>query len=340
MLKRERTRFYWVAAGLILLCILFTYISLVSGTFPIAFKDVWNTLLRLETSADLDLVILEFRLPRIIIGALVGFGLAIAGAVIQAISKNGLADPGILGINAGAGLAIVIFMFFFLGNTTVEGWAAAILMPLFGFIGGMIASIVIFTLAWERGRLDPQRLILIGIAIGTGFGAISLYLSLKMKATDFEMATIWITGSIWNANWYFILTIVPWFLLFVPIIIFKSRLLDLFQLEETAVKGLGVKTEKQKLILLLTSVALVATCVSVSGSIGFIGLMSPHIARRLVGSQHRYILPISGLVGSALVIIADFIAKTIVLPAEMPVGIVIAIIGVPYFVYLLFKAKA
>lgn len=340
MYRRERTRFYWIATSLFLLCILFSYISLVSGTYSISLADVWHTLFRIETNAELDLVILGFRLPRIIIGALVGFGLAIAGTVIQAISKNGLADPGILGINAGAGLAIVVFMFFFLGQTAVNGWAAAILMPLFGFVGGIGASLIIFLLAWENGRLDPQRLILIGIAVGAGLGAISLFLSLKMKASDFEMATVWITGSIWNANWYFIMTILPWFLLFVPIIFLKSHLLDIFQLEETAVKSLGVQTEKQKLILLLTSVALVATCVSVSGSIGFIGLMSPHIARRLVGVHHRYILPISGLIGSVLVIMADLIAKTIVLPAEMPVGIVIAIIGVPYFVYLLFKAKA
>jgi len=340
MHKHELPRFLFIFILGITACIVLSYTSLVSGSYSISLSEVWHTLLRIQPDPELDLVILDFRMPRIIIGALVGLGLGIAGTVIQAISKNGLADPGILGINAGAGLAVVAFMFFFLGNSPLDGFFSAISMPIFGFIGGLLASFLIFGLAWERGRLDPQRLILLGIAVGTGLSAVSLYLSLKMKASDFDLATVWVTGSIWNANWYFIIAIIPWFLLFLPIILFKANLLDLFQLEEENVKGLGVRTERQKLILLLCSVGLVAVCVSVSGSIGFIGLMSPHIAKRLVGLKHKYVLPISGIIGMLLVIVADLIAKTIVLPAEIPVGIVVAIIGVPYFIYLLFKARA
>lgn len=339
MHKGRKTFLTYFSVGLIC-CLLIGYISLVSGSYSISFTEVWQTLLRIEPDMKLDLVIFDFRLPRIIIGAMVGIGLALAGTVLQSVSKNGLADPGILGINAGAGLAIVAFMYFFLGKHDLEGMYAALSMPMFGFIGGMLAAALIFSLAWERGRLDPQRLILIGIAVGTGLGSAALFLSLKMKSADFDMATVWITGSIWNANWAFILAIIPWFLVLCPLLFWKTRLLDIFLLPEESVKALGVKTEKTKLLLLLASVGLVAVCVSVSGSIGFIGLMSPHIARRLVGMRHRYILPMSEVVGMMLVMTADLIAKTIVLPAEIPVGIVIAIIGVPYFVFLLFQGRA
>src|SRR5699024_2540778 len=143
---------------------------------------------------------------------------------------------------AGAGFAIVVFMYFFLGENKLAGAFAAFSMPIFGFIGGLLAAMTIFLLAWERGRLDPQRLILIGIAVGTGFGSVSLFLSLRMKSSDFDMATVWITGSIWNANWAFIIAMIPWFLVLLPIIFFKARLLDVFQLTEESVVSLGVRT--------------------------------------------------------------------------------------------------
>lgn len=339
MHKLEQRRFRQVCYILIALGLMTIYISLVSGAYVASLADVYHTLFRVKSTFELDLMLLEFRMPRIVLAALVGFGLGVAGTVIQAITRNGLADPSILGINAGAGFAIVLFMFLFLGEMTYEGWKAALLMPSFGFVGGLMAAVCIFLLTWERGRLDPQILILVGIAIGMGFSAASLYISLKMDASNFDAATIWLTGTIWNANWYFVIVLLPIFAIFVPILFFKSHTLDLLQLSEETVIGLGVRLERDKVLLLLTSIAIIATCVSVSGNIGFIGLMSPHIARRLVGFKHQFILPISGGVGAILVLCADLIAKTIVLPAELSVGIVIALIGVPYFIYLLLTSK-
>ncbi|MEN1967933.1 iron ABC transporter permease [Lentibacillus sp. N15] len=339
MFKQEKRKFIAFFGIGTFICIVLSYISLVTGTYDMTFKDVWNTLLRNNPQPELDLVILEFRLPRIIIGALVGLGLAVAGTVIQTVSKNGLADPSIIGINAGSGLAIVVFMYFFMGTLTSESLLTALSMPIFGFIGGTGAALIIFILAWEQGKLDPQRLLLLGIAISTGLSSVSLFLSLKMSSSDFDLATVWVTGSIWHANWYYLFAMLPWFIFFLPVILYKAYVLDIFQLQEESVKGLGVQTEKQKILLLLASVGLVAACVSVSGTIGFVGLISPHIARRLIGNKHKYILPLSGVVGMVLVILADLIAKNIVQPAEIPAGIIVAIIGVPYFVYLLFKAK-
>ncbi len=304
--------------------------------------DVVKTIFRIDSTHEFDLVIFEFRLPRIVIAGLVGVGLGIAGVVLQGITRNGLADPGILGINAGAGAAVVIFMFFFqvsLMRADVSSWMLIMMMPIFGFVGGTIAAALIFSFALKNGHLDMQRLILTGISINSGFGALSLYLSLKMNEKDFESAAVWMAGTIYNANWIFVIAMLPWLIILGFYIYQKSYLLDYFQLDETNMMSLGIDVEKEKVKLLLACVGLVSACVSVSGSIGFIGLMAPHIARQLVGIHHRYVLPISALVGAGLLILADFIGKTVFAPAELAVGIVVSIIGIPYFLYLLVKAK-
>ncbi|WP_459499968.1 FecCD family ABC transporter permease [Bacillus sp. C1] len=340
MLRNSMSR-YVVTMGIIIFLILSAiYISLTNGTFDITITDVFRTLFRIDPVPEHDLVIFDFRLPRIVIAGLVGLGLGIAGAVLQGITRNGLADPGILGVNAGAGTAIVLFMFFFQGQLKSTDWISIMMMPLFGLVGGLGAALLIYAFSWQNGKLDSQRLLLTGIAIGSGFGALSMYISLKMKATDFEMAAVWVSGSIYNANWKYIVAMLPWIIILVPIIKRKAYLLDLFQLEESSITSLGVSVEREKSILLLSSIGLISACVSVSGSIGFVGLMAPHIAKRLVGIQHRHVIPVCGAIGMLLVIVSDFIAKTIFAPAELPVGIVISIVGVPYFLYLLYKAKA
>ncbi|GKS14601.1 iron ABC transporter permease [Paenibacillus chitinolyticus] len=340
MPKQSFSRYMLVLLTGIGLIVIAAYTSLTNGSFDITVGDVVNTLLRIDPSPENDLVILEFRLPRIVIAGLVGMGLAIAGTVIQGITRNGLADPGILGINAGAGAAIVIFMFFFQGKLHGTGWWGIMTMPLFGLVGGLSSAFLIYLFSWKNGRIDSQRLILTGIAIGAGFSALALFLTLKMDAKDFEMAAVWTSGSIYNANWKYVVSILPWLIILIPLIRRSAYTLDLFQLEESSVKSLGVNVERQKGILLLGSIGLVSACVSVSGGIGFIGLMSPHIAKRLVGVHHNRVLPVSAVIGMLLVIGSDFIAKTVFMPVELPVGVMISIIGVPYFIYLLFKAKA
>lgn len=325
-----------VGVGIILVTF---YMSLTNGAFDMAVKDVFTTLLGINPQQDFVFVIFELRLPRIVIAILVGMGLAIAGAVLQGVTRNGLADPGILGINAGAGAAIVIFLFFYQGQIKGTGLAAIMAMPLFGLAGGLAAALLIYAISWKDGRLEPQRLLLTGIAAAAGLGAVSLYLTLKMNAKDFEMVAVWTSGSIYNANWKYIGAVVPWLVLLIPVIIRKSYILDLLQLDENSVRSVGVASEKEKALLLLCSIGLVSACVSVSGGIGFIGLMAPHIARRLVGGAHRRILPVCGLVGALLVLASDFIGRMVFAPAELPVGIVIAIIGVPYFIFLMYRNK-
>jgi iron complex transport system permease protein len=315
------------------------YLSLSYGMVELSFADVIKTLLGLAASRENDLLIYQFRLPRIITAVLVGCGLGIAGAVFQGISRNGLADPGLLGVNAGAGLAIVVFMFFFHGSFAGISWLGVWAMPLFGLLGGVGAALLIYLLSRSGDRLEPQRFLLTGIALGSGFGALSLYFSLKMNPADFQTATSWSLGSLLYANWQYIAAILPWFLLLVPFILQKADILDLFQLEENSVKSLGVSVGREQAILLLMSTGLVGACVSVAGSIGFVGLIVPHVAKRLIGIRHDRVIPLSAVLGALLVVLADFIAKNAFAPVEIAVGVVISLIGVPYFIYLLFKSK-
>ncbi|MGG1878844.1 iron ABC transporter permease [Paenibacillus cisolokensis] len=319
-------RFRVVLAGGLVIVLAAIYFSLTNGTFDMSIRDVFRTLLRLEADPDYDLVVFQFRLPRIVLGALVGYALGIAGAVIQGVTRNGLADPGILGINAGAGMAVVLFMFLFQAQLTMTGWLGVMMMPLFGITGGMLATAAILILAREGGKLDPQRLILVGIAIASGFGAVTMYFSLKMNPRDYEMAVSWLAGSLHSANWKFVVTMLPWLVLLPPLIWLRTRVLDLFQLSEDSVKSVGVAVEREKKLLLL-------------GSIGFVGLIAPHMAKQLVGFKHRHMIPISGIAGMAIVLTGDFIGRTIFAPAELAAGIVISVIGVPYFVYLLFRMR-
>ncbi|GIN87446.1 iron ABC transporter permease [Heyndrickxia sporothermodurans] len=339
MYRNSYFRFWGVLTICFIIILIGMYLSITYGAYDISLMDIIKTLLRIEPDPMNDMVIFEFRLPRIVIGIFVGIGLAIAGTVIQGLTRNQLADPGILGINAGAGAAVVLFMFIFAGQIKGADWFSVMLMPLFGWVGGLLAVIFIIIFSWERGTFDPQRFILVGIAISSGLGALTLYVSLKMNPQDFEMATVWLAGSIYSSNWTYVLTMLPWLLILIPIIYYKAKVLDIFQLHDMSTKSLGVSIIKERIFLLLCSVGIVSACISVSGSIGFLGLIAPHIARQLVGNNHKRVIPVSGAIGIAMVVVGDIIGKTIFAPAELPVGIVISIIGVPYFVYLLYHSR-
>lgn len=338
MFRRALGRIPVVYLSVVVLLVMSIYISMTNGSFDLSVGEIVRTLLGFQADPDSTMVIFDYRMPRVVVAAIVGFGLGLAGAVVQGVTKNGLADPGILGISAGAGAGIMVCIFFFQGTIISEEWFSVFIRPLFGWIGGMTAALIIFVLSWRRGVLDVQRFILIGIAISAMFGAVSLYLSLKMEPEDFQKAAIWVSGSIYHANWMFIASILPWMILLTPIILFKHRVLDLFQLGDTTASSLGVKVNWERVALILCSIGVVSACVSIAGNITFIGLIAPHITRQLVGFHHRYIFPVSGLIGMLLVLIADFLARTIT-PTEVPVGIVAAIIGIPYFLFLLVRGK-
>lgn len=340
-MHKKKLKYSFVIIVLLLLILFAFYLHLTNGMFNISVIEVFETLFNLNDNEKFRLVVFEFRLPRIIISVLIGIGLSIAGLFLQGITKNELADPGILGINSGASAAVIMYMYFVNFNSSVSdgsNFFSIFAMPIFGFIGGILAAILILLFSRNNNKMDMQRLILTSIAINSGFSAISMLFSMKMNSSDFEFAAIWQAGSIYNANWSFIYMMLPWIIILGIYLYNKVHLLDYFQLEESSIVSLGINLEKEKRKLLFACVGLISSCVCVAGNIGFIGLMAPHIARQLVGIKHRKLMPVTALVGVFLLILSDFIAKTVFAPSELAVGIVISIIGIPYFIYLLYKS--
>ncbi|WP_291650702.1 iron ABC transporter permease [Clostridium sp.] len=340
-MHKKKLKYSFIIILLFLLIFLAFYLHLTNGMFDISVIEVFQTLFNLNDNEKFRLVVFEFRLPRIIIAILIGIGLSIAGLFLQGITKNELADPGILGINSGAGAAVIIYMYFINFNSSLSDGSNIFnifSMPIFGFIGGILAAIVILLFSKNNNKMDMQRLILTGIAVNSGFSAISMLFSMKMNASDFEFAAIWQAGTIYNANWTFIYMMLPWIIILSIYLYKKVHLLDYFQLEDSSIINLGINLEKEKRKLLFACVGLISSCVCVAGNIGFIGLMAPHIARQLVGINHRKLMPVTALVGVFLLILSDFIAKTVFAPSELAVGIVISIIGIPYFIYLLYRS--
>ncbi|WP_442858863.1 FecCD family ABC transporter permease [Bacillus sp. NSP9.1] len=312
-------------------------LSMNTGEIRIAPLDALKTLFGGGTPQD-ELVLFEFRLPRMLLAMLIGAGIAAAGAVWQGVSQNDLADPGILGINAGAGFAVVVFIFFFQGTTDNLQTSTIFSLPIFAFLGACVAVILVYVLAWKKG-LDPVRLVLVGIGVNAAFNAAILLLQLKMDPNDFMQAAVWLSGNIWNANWNFVSAILPWIAVLIPFIIYKARYLNVLNLGDQIAVGLGTAVEKERRTLLLAAAALSGACVAAGGNITFLGLVAPHIARRLVGPKHQLLIPASALTGALLFLLADLIGRVVLSPSEIPVGLVIAALGAPYFIYLLMKTN-
>ncbi|MCY8026544.1 FecCD family ABC transporter permease [Bacillus sonorensis] len=312
-------------------------LSLNMGEIRIAPLDTLKTLFGAGTPQD-ELVLFEFRLPRMILAMIIGAGIAAAGAVWQGISQNDLADPGILGINAGAGFAVVLFIFFLQGSIDRLEASMMFSLPIFAFIGACISVILIYLLAWKKG-LNPVRLVLVGIGVNAAFGAAILMLQLKMDPNDFMQATVWLSGNIWNANWSFVWATLPWIAVLLPFILYKARYLNVLNLGDQIAAGLGTAVEKERRTLLLAAAALSGACVAAGGNITFLGLVAPHIARRLVGPKHQLLIPASALTGALLFLLADLIGRNLLAPSEIPVGLVISVLGAPYFIYLLIKTN-
>lgn len=323
--------------GGIIAILLVLFISINAGFIKIPFNEVMDTLLGHGTE-DNELTIFSFRLPRIMMAIMVGMGIAVSGAILQGISRNPLADPGILGINSGAGLAIVLYMFFLQGTTFLaQGMLSTFIMPLVALVGAFFAAFLIYILAWKKGNTSPTRMLLVGIGINAAFGAILIVFQLKMEPADFTKALVWLSGTIWATNWTFVWALLPWLCVLIPYAVYRSRVLDIMTLSEPSAISVGVDLNKERRNFLILSVALAGACVAVGGGITFLGLIAPHIARKLVGASHRKVLPLSAVLGGLILLSADTIGRVIMESMELPVGIVVAIIGAPYFVYLLVK---
>ncbi|MEN1970254.1 iron ABC transporter permease [Lentibacillus sp. N15] len=335
--QQKRKRFWLIISVLFISIIGFSFISLSIGVISISPAEVIQTLLQNGTKQQ-ELVLFDFRMPGIILALLIGAGLAVSGTIMQGITQNGLADPGILGINAGAGCAIVLFLFFFQGIIPQTSSISTFALPFVALIGAFSAAMLIYAIAWKKG-VAPIRLVLVGIGVNAAFSALLTIMQLKMDPQNYRQVTIWLSGDIWNANWGFVIALLPWMLILIPIAIKKAKSLNVFHLGDDVASGLGTGVERERGLLLLIAVALAGAAVAAGGAIAFLGLVIPHIVRKLVGPLHQYVIPISALLGALVLMVADMIGSNLLAPTSIPVGIIVAIVSTPYFIYLLMKTN-
>lgn len=317
-----------------LLLLLSCIVSMNTGYVKLSPADTFRTLFGGGSPKE-NLILFDFRLPRIVISMLVGAGLSLSGCIIQSISKNPLADPGLMGINAGAGLMVILYVLFFGASSMLSVFT----LPFLAFAGAGITAIAVYGLSYKRGEgIAPIRLVLTGVAIQAGISALTTLLVVKLDESQYEFVATWQAGSIWGSNWNFVLALLPWLVILAPYAMYKARVLDILNMSDGVAMSLGANVNRERFVLLGVAVALASSSVAVSGNISFVGLLAPHLARRLVGPKHSILLPVCALLGAVLVCAADTIARVIVQPSEIPTGITVAILGAPYFLYLLAKS--
>jgi iron complex transport system permease protein len=320
-----------VAASLLALSFV---VSMGTGYSKMSVADLWKTISGNGTKQQ-HLILFELRLPRIVVSMLIGVGLAVSGCILQSVTRNPLAEPGLLGINAGAGLMVVLYVILWNGKSLF----AAFSLPFFAMIGSGLAAALVYLLAYRKTEgVLTVRLVLVGVAVQVGISSVVTLITVIVDKTYFDFVASWLSGSIWGITWRFVLVLLPWLAILIPYVIRRARVLDILKLGDEAAVGLGAQVEKERRRLLAVAVVLAAVCVSVSGNINFVGLIAPQVALRLVGGNHRVMIPVAALVGGTLMSISDSVARVIVLPNVMPTGIVMAVIGAPYFLYLLARA--
>lgn len=333
-MKKTTKLSYWVTAILLILVCL---ISMSIGKYTISMLDIVKTLFGFGTKIQ-HTVIFSIRLPRILVALFVGAALSTSGSILQTITKNELAEPGIIGLNAGSSLAVILLIssggalyYQKMSNLTI------FFMPLVSIVGACAAAVLIYGLAYKKRKVAPTRLILTGIGVNAGINAAITVYQLNMSQGDYNQALTWISGSLWGTSWSYFYFLAPISLLLIILTIYKSRILDVLDLGDELATGLGVAVEKERRILLVYAVILAAVATSVAGNISFLGLLGPHIAKKICGPVHRRQIPVAAGISAIIIVVADLISKNLFSPRELPVGIAISIIGVPYFIYLMVR---
>lgn len=324
-----------IIAILFILIIVFAVISVNSGRMNLSPQEVLNVLLGKGTDKQ-NLIVFDLRLPRIVLSILVGMGMGAAGIVMQSLLRNDMASPGTLGISSGSGLFVLIFVVY----ASSLGISSFIALPLLAFVGGLIAAGLIFLLSYRRKReISPIGLILTGVALSSGYGGLTTFLTLKLDDSQMDFMLRWLAGNLWGDDWGYIAVLTPWILVLLGYIFYKARMLNTLNLGNHTAEGLGLAVKREFISLSIAAVALSSGSVAVGGSFFFVGLIAPHMARKLVGPDHKQLVPASCLAGALIVVVADTITRTVSLGGDVPTGIVITVISVPYFLYLLAKAN-
>jgi iron complex transport system permease protein len=329
LLKKQRIVLAMLA-GLILVTIV---VATGLGYSSLSYDRLLPTILGQGTFKE-EFVLFDIRLPRIIITVLAGMALALSGSILQGITRNDLAEPGIIGINSGAGVAIAVYFLFF----PIEAGSFIYLLPVVAFLGAVLTTVLLYLFSYKRHvGLQPIRLVLVGVGFSLALSGVMIVLISSAERQKVDFIAKWLAGSIWGTDWPFILALLPWLVILIPFTLYKANRLNILGLSEPVAVGVGIRIEKERIQLLVASVALAASAVSVTGGIAFIGLMAPHIAKALVGPRNQLFIPVSILIGGWLLLTADTIGRNITTAEGIPAGIIVSLIGAPYFIYLLMR---
>ncbi|MBM6824751.1 FecCD family ABC transporter permease [Veillonella magna] len=300
-------------------------LSMAFGSADITIAKIWHTLWSPTLRDTQDMVIWNIRFPRNIVAALVGANLAVAGAILQAVMKNPLADPQIVGVSSGAGLAGVIILILF------PSWEY--LVPMVAFVGALAAALMVYALAWRNG-IRPTRIILAGVAVaaflGSGISALLVFYGDRVQG-----ALLWMVGGLSARSWPQVYVLAPYTVIGLILAFLGSRRLTILSLGDETAKGLGLPVEQTRFMMTAVAAFLAASAVSVAGLIGFVGLVIPHIARMIIGTEYRFLLPGSAFLGAAVLVVSDTLGRVLFSPVEVPVGIIMAFFGAPFFLWLL-----
>ncbi len=324
---KDTPKFKFVVMIILLVAVVVGFfIGNIVGTMKITVSQVLSSIFGDHTSTE-GMVIWNIRLPRMILAGLVGINLALSGAILQGVMKNPLADPSIIGISSGAGL-FGIFILVILPQYQN-------MVPIAAFIGALLAAILIYSLAW-KGGIEPTRIILAGVAVSAFFSA-GISATLVFFSDRVHGALTFMNGSLSSRSWPEVATILPYTIVGLVLVFFLSKKMNILILGDEVARGLGLNVEVTRLGMTALAAFLAASAVSVVGLLGFVGLIVPHSIRLISGNDYRYLFPSTALLGAALVMFSDTFARTVFSPTEIPVGIVMAVLGVPFFLYLLRK---
>lgn len=321
--NQKRYAFYTLAVFSIFALFI---MSLRLGAYTLSFNEIWSAF---NADDKNYFTLMEYRLPRALLAIVIGGALAVSGVLVQSVVRNPLASPDILGINNAAGLVAVSALIFL--PQIAFYW-----VPVFAFVGGAISFVLLWIVCGFYFR--PIKMAIIGVALSALWAAITHYLILT-NPVEINTAMLWLTGSLWGRSWAYANVVLPWLLILLPIPFFFCRDLDTLGLGEYKAATLGVGVNKVQISVLVLAVALSTTAVAICGPIAFLGLVAPHLARRLVGGRHRNLLPAALFIGAILLQVSDILARIITPPTELPAGVLTAIIGAPYFFYLLMRTK-
>ena len=332
----NKNKFKIVTGILIILLLISFVITLCWGTYKVTPVEVIRTLLgngtRLQNTAILDI-----RLPRLLVGIFVAIALSTAGAILQTITKNDLADTGIIGINAGASVAAVLFITYSTGAYYSElGELSIFVLPLMAIIGAAVTALIIYFMS-SRGGIRPKRLLLIGIGLNAGLNAFITFFTFRGGVGDYNRVLVWTSGSLWGSGWSYAKVIIPIVAIMFILVLLNHKKLDVLSLSDELSISLGLNIENERKKFLTYAVILAGSATAFAGNIGFLGLISPHIAKKLVGPYHKNFIVISAMISVIIMVIADAVSKNLFSPIEIPVGITVSIFGVPYFIYLMMK---